>query len=305
MPQLMFGQGHDRSPGVQELLYPEGVVDRGDRIPSEDPCGSDLVVLPREIAVRPRDVEVVVTSGLLADLYDPTLVISHGYVGPDRRRSDRSAPVRRGLPGWLHRVGQVVLLTAVVVIPLTMIAARSVPPAANGTSPAPATGQAAPKLTAASRHGALHHAPHVFTATSQQIARAEAAYQKALARAGAAGAPSGPAAPTDTAAAQASQAAASVAAVQHQAAQQAAQQAAAGQRAATQAATAQARADSLAAEAQRRAARAAAQAQAQAARSAGHGGAGTPGAPGAGTPTTGGTAGGPPPGDGASSLTGS
>ncbi len=53
---------------------------------------------------------------LVADLYDPTLVISHGYVGPDRRRHARPAP-RRATQPWYSRIMTVLLLTAMVVVP--------------------------------------------------------------------------------------------------------------------------------------------------------------------------------------------
>ncbi len=269
MHGVMNGQGTTRAPGVQAWPATEGGTDRREAHPVAGPSDGALAVLPRAVVVRPGDLDVVITPDLVADLYDPTLIISHGYVGPDRRRHDRSAPPEAGIPQWVRQIVSVVLLTAMVVIPLTLIAARSVPPAASGQSPAPETGQAAPKSTA----GARTHT-HVFGATSQQIARAEAAYQKALARVEATGVAAGPGtASTATATASipavASAGTAAPGAVTDGASPAAASPAApsaAARRAATMAAASQARAQAQAAAAQRRQAAETARAQAQVAR---------------------------------------
>jgi hypothetical protein len=268
------------------------VTDRGDEFPTAEPGASGLAVLHREVAVRPRDVEVVISPDLVADLYDPTLVISHGYVGPDRRRHARPAP-RRATQPWYSRIMTVLLLTAMVVVPLTLIAARSVPPAVAGSSTGPGAGQVAPRATA--REHRLER--HVFTASSQQVARAVAAYQRALARAGATGravtppgatggvvspagaigAAAGVATQADSSATgaqqqqmvAANQQAAAVAANQQAAALASQQRAAAADQVAQERAATRA-ADEAAAEA-RREARAAARAQAQTARAAARG----------------------------------
>ena len=244
--------------------------------------------------MRPKDIEIIVGADLLADLHDPSLIISQGYVGPDRRRFDRSIPPPTGMPMWLRRTMLVVFLTTVVVVPLTMISVRSVPPAASSPGASQPQTPTTPKVKA----GSHLHPPHVITASSQQIARAEAAYQKALARAGYSN-DSVPTSATATAppapASQASQAEAATGAPRNmqltssqsqQQTQQQIQRAAAAQlRVAAQAQAAEARAAAQAATAQRRAAAAEARAQAQAARSAAH-----PGASGAsGTSVSGGS----------------
>ena len=107
-------------------------------------------------------------------------------------RPDTSAPTAAGPTGappgtptrppatplsrLLRRIGQVVCMTMVVAVPLTLISSRSVPPATNGTPPA----RRPPRMPAGPRRDGT--AKHVFTASPQQLARAEAAYQRALAR---------------------------------------------------------------------------------------------------------------------------
>ena len=277
----MNGQGQDRSPGVKELLAAGGGTHHGTSSPAVGPARSAIDVLPREVVVHPTDVEIIVGADLLADLHDPSLVISHGYVGPDRRRFDRSIPPPTGMPMWLRRTMLVVFLTTVVVVPLTMISVRSVPPAASS----PGASQPQTPTTPKAKSGPHRHLPHVITASSQQIARAEAAYQKALARAGYSNAsvPTSASAPPAPAS-QASQAEAATGASQHlqltsaQSQQQTQRAAAAQLRVAAQAQAAEARAAAQAATAQRRAAAAEARAQAQAARSAAHpGGSGASG----------------------------
>jgi hypothetical protein len=184
----MTEPGRDQLSGAQELLA-RGPEDHREVVHIVDPLTTaDLLAgtsgdpAGRSIMVRAVDIEVVVAPEWLADLHDPTLVISHGYVGPDRRRSDRGAPRdaeptdRTLLDRLLRRIGQIVCMTLVVAVPLTLIASRSVPPATNG-APTPATA-ASPR--SAGRVG--HHATHVFTASAQQVAKADAAYQRALAR---------------------------------------------------------------------------------------------------------------------------
>jgi hypothetical protein len=135
----------------------------------------------RVIVVRPEDTVIIVPEWL-ADLDDPTLVISSGYIGPDRRRSDRSVAgstdptPRTSRFRLLKRIGQVACMTLVVAVPLTLISSRSVPPATSGSPPAATASN--PK---AGGH-AGRQAKHVFTASPHQLARAEAAYQRALAR---------------------------------------------------------------------------------------------------------------------------
>ncbi len=286
MQSEMNGQGNERISGAPQSTGPEGGRDRRPRILVGAFTCAPATAPSQEIVVLPRDIEVVGIPELVADLYDPSLVISPGYVGPDRRRIDRSAPPKVGVPPWLRRVLQVVLMTVLVVVPLTMISARSVPPAATG--PSSTQVQPSGKAGAVAGTAPQHGSPHVFTASSRQIARAEAAYRRALARVEATGAvvapstsgaiagtgavmPSGRTqtvqAPTSSADGQQAATAVSAAAVANAAT------AAAQQRAASQAQAAQKRATDQAAAIQRRALRAAARVETQAQRTAAHSGA--------------------------------
>jgi hypothetical protein len=288
MSVVMLGQGHDRIPGPEEHSTAEGWDDGTACAVADQRPGTALAVRSRESVVRPAEVAPVVTPELLADLHDPSLVISHGYVGPDRRRVDRSAPPAPAVPQWLHRILVVVFMTALVVTPLTLIAARSVPPAATS----PEQGQSSTSPHSGTGKGPGRATKHVFTASTQEVARAEAAYQRALARVAGAGTGSGPTARTASAGPSGSAApsAASQATVQRQVQQQAGQTAAADQRTAAQAQAAQARAAAQAVVTQRRAAQAAARAQARAARSAARGAGSGPEADG---PPSGGPSAGP------------
>jgi hypothetical protein len=107
--------------------------------------------------------EIPVPVGLLSDLHDPRLIITADYVGPDRRLLDRREwrslerertryrtwrPSTHWRPGG--RVGgatsfrvrhlvAAVLLTAVTVVPLTVVVSHRVAPTVPSvpTSPAP------------------------------------------------------------------------------------------------------------------------------------------------------------------------
>ena len=286
MLQVMTGQGFDRSSGVQGLLTrgQEGhrrTVSAGTVLTAVELLAGrdDTLALPDgepdrlPVVVPPGHGEVVLDPGWLVDLHDPTLVISHGYVGPDRRRVDRTwdelAPPggRRGR--FLRRVVQIAVMTVVFVASLTVIASRSVPPAATGTPPA--VTKAAPATTDRGQR-----TQHTFGATPRQIARADAAYERTLARVQAAPSP----------AAVSGRAAAAAATHVTQAARQASVAAAAAEaRAQAKSQAAQARAAAQAAAAQRRAAQAAARAAARAAR---HGGT-QPSRPSGGSSGTGGS----------------
>lgn len=279
MQQVMSGQGRTRVPGVQIARTPEGGTNRREPLPAGGPASSALALRPVRVDEPAGASDVVITPDLVADLHDPTLVITHGYVGPERRHADRRSgewPTTAGSrPSLARRALSVVLLTAAVVVPLTMIAARSVPPATANGAPTPATAPSAPTSPA----GAPHRATKVFGATAQQIARAESAYQRALARVGASGA-GGPHAGSGTGASGAALVASSDAVSPEPQAAPAAggaggtspagpgPSAAARQRTAAAAAGAAARAAAQAAAAQRRLANAAARAQARAQRAA-------------------------------------
>jgi len=122
------------------------------------------------------DVEVVVDPHWLMDLHDPTLVISEGYVGPDRRHAHRAWDAglqhRRRRDRFLHRVVQVAVMTIAVVVPLTLIVARSVPPAAPSTPPSASVAAPAAATAGHRSQAALEH----------QAARAEAAAERSAAR---------------------------------------------------------------------------------------------------------------------------
>ena len=259
---VMTGPDHDRASGVQALLT------RGQGHLVEAPVGAEFPTAidllagaapgrsRRHLTVHLEDVEIVFGPEWLADLHDPTLVISHGYVGPDRRRGDRSLPGYGGAGVHTRRIGRfvsiarIVCITLVLAVPLTLMAARSVLSSSTGTlTPAASTG---------------HHRSAGTTATPGQVARVDAAHQRALARRqlaagtrGGNGAVSVDRTGVASTVTQQHQARAS-AAVQ---ARVAAQQQAAQMRAATQAAAAQRRAAVKAAAAQRRAAVKAAAAQ--------------------------------------------
>lgn len=162
---------HARRPGWHgEVSYAAGLLSSTDLL-----LGVEAVAAGRSMAVRPEAVEVVVTPGWLADLHDPTLVISHAYVGPDRRRVDQSTPPE---PSWrsrlVRRIAQVVCMTAVAV-PLTMTVNRSVPPATTGTPPAAIRESA----TVAGMPG--HRSPHLSTVSRRKATWAGAAPRRALA----------------------------------------------------------------------------------------------------------------------------
>ena len=267
----MTGQGHDRLSGVQGLLT-RGQEDHREVAPAADlPTALDLlagtppVSAGRHVTVRPADVEIVIAPDWLADLHDPTLIITRGYVGPERRRTDRGAPgyaptTRTLRSSWLRRIAQIVCMTMAVAVPLTLIAARSVPPATDGASPSASAG--VPKATGPSaRHGA-----HTFTASPRQVARADAAYQRALARqqstmstaSGGSGVPGVPGVQTVGATSVMGPKAAQVAAASQA-------------RATAQQQATQARAEAQAAAAVRRAEAQAARAEAQAAKGSGNG----------------------------------
>jgi hypothetical protein len=116
-------------------------------------------------AVAAADREVLVPAGLLSDLHDPRLIITAEYVGPDRRlldrrewrslereRSRRGQPPARAWPEGRARRGRVdgaisfrlrhlvaaVLLTAVTLVPLTVLVSHRAGP----TVPSPTTSTA-------------------------------------------------------------------------------------------------------------------------------------------------------------------
>jgi len=165
----MIGQVHEQPRSGAGASAQEGTDPGTDTHAAGSSDRAGAAVGHRSFDVGPEDVDVVIAPEWLADLHDPTLVISHGYVGPDRRGAPRPDPLAGEAPGFWRRVLLVVLLTAVVVVPLTLIVARSVPPAAVVTP------VAAPVRTAATPGGS--------TGSERRAARAATASARASARA--------------------------------------------------------------------------------------------------------------------------
>jgi hypothetical protein len=206
MTRVMTGQGSDPTSGVQELLTRGQEGRRRTASPIGGATVVDLLAVPdeavredpgdrRPVVVRPDEVEVVLDPSWLLDLHDPSLVISHSYVGPDRRlvgrTEDAPGPISARWFRLLRRVIQVAVLTAAVVVPLVLIASPAVPPAARSTPPA------ATKATPATTAARGHRAPRTLRASGTRparVVRAGAAHQRALARARAAAVAAAPAA---------------------------------------------------------------------------------------------------------------
>jgi hypothetical protein len=82
----------------------------------------------------PRSPEVPVAPELLADLYEPHLIITADYVGPDPRYvkwarpryEAAAAPLRQRLPARVLEILVVVLVTVAAVVPVTLIASQAV-----------------------------------------------------------------------------------------------------------------------------------------------------------------------------------
>jgi len=201
MSRVMTGQVFDPTSGVQEPSTHGLEGHRGTVPPMGGTTVLDLLAVPGATApvelvdrlplvVPSVDVEVVLDPRWLLDLHDPTLVISHGYVGPDRRSLDRTGNgPPTGADRWsrlLRRAVQVVVTTVAVVVPLVLIASPAAPPATRAAPPAVAKAVPAPTT------GRGHRTAHGAAATSARTARIAAAHQRALARATARAAAAGP-----------------------------------------------------------------------------------------------------------------
>ena len=256
MGPLMPEYGNDPSTGVHGLVATGWPVETEEAAPTRVPAHlAPHSAVTKLAPVRPPGptdtmVEVVMAPELLADLHDPTLIISINYVGPDRRRTERGAPVLPGPAygvrrnGWMRRVAQA-LLVAALVVPLALIADHSAP-AATTVAP-PSAAAATPAAATATAHGS-----RAFTATPRHLAKVEAAYLKAVTRAtdgaGATARAAGPARSSSAVPAQSAGAAPARSALRHQAAEArlAAHQQAAEVRAAARTAAAQRRAQARA-----------------------------------------------------------
>ena len=194
MLQVMTGQGSDPTSGVEGLLTRGQEGHRGTVPPLGGTTVLDLLAVPVETVIHERsdrlptvvpsaDVEVVLDPSWLLDLHDPTLVISPGYVGPDRRGTDRTWDSPEPAPGrWtplLRRAVQVVVATVVVAVPLVLMASPAVPPSARPTPPS--VTKVAPTPTTARDH----HAARAAGSATARTAQIEVAHQRALARASA------------------------------------------------------------------------------------------------------------------------
>jgi len=182
----MTGQRYDVTSGVRLLTRGQARRRR-----TTSPMGGttvlDLLAVPVEavpdgpgvrppVVGPPTDVEVLDPSWLL-DLHDPTLVITDSYVGPDRRRRERTSVQGGGTPGrWnvlLRRAAQVIVATTVAVVPLVLIATPAVPPATGGIPPT------------ATKAGHVHRTAHAYGASRLRAVRAEATRLRAPGSAGA------------------------------------------------------------------------------------------------------------------------
>ena len=200
MSRVMTGQVFDPTSGVEELathgheghrgaVAPTGgtsVLDLLDLVPVPVGTTPDALVDRLPLVVPSADVEVVLDPQWLVDLHDPTLVISPGYVGPDRRGVDRpDREQAHGTDWWtrlFRRAVQVVVTTVAVVVPLVLIATPAAPPTTRSTPPVAAKVVPAPTTVRG------HRPPRAAT----RAARNAAARQRALARATARAAGAGP-----------------------------------------------------------------------------------------------------------------
>lgn len=186
----MYGQGHERWFGMNEL-HTKGQENYGEvtqvahvltaidllaRTPAGRSGGSVVMLTGGDGAVRPEKVESGFAIELLDDLHCPALVITGGYIGPERRRSDRVLPYHRGPSpsdvgslriAWLRRVALTVCITLAFAVPLTLFASRSVPFAPSAAS------KVAPPPD--------HFGAKSLKATVRQWRRADAVYRRELA----------------------------------------------------------------------------------------------------------------------------
>jgi hypothetical protein len=107
-----------------------------------------------------RHAEVSMPPELLADLYEPHLIITADYVGPDpryvdwdrlRREAAAGAPLRHAVSARMLEILVVVLVTVAVVVPITLIASQAV---RGAPSPQPTT-----RVTSAPTSSAPHATP--------------------------------------------------------------------------------------------------------------------------------------------------
>lgn len=148
------------------------------------------------------DLELYVPPEMLADLHEPRLVITPGYIGRDRRRAAPSPwRVRRQSRSRLGLVVMVALITSATVVPLTLaLAPRRVSATATNPvralAPAPGTDVAAAPWTRRARPVRSHPArsaarptrsancdPSAGSAVSPRCLRRQQASQRQDARA--------------------------------------------------------------------------------------------------------------------------
>jgi len=186
MAPVMTTPAQERSSGVLGLLT-RGRERHREVPPTRSvPTVSDLLggPVPRirtePIVVPPEDVEVVLDPEWLADLHDPSLVISPDYVGPDRRLTDRHPVDRPPGPGHArtHGSGRRLAWIATLALLAVLSIAVTVVPAAPATVPGRLTPAHRLAPTSATR---VHRLPRAGRSAAQ-AARIDAARQRALVR---------------------------------------------------------------------------------------------------------------------------
>jgi hypothetical protein len=128
MAPVMTMQAQERSSGVLGLLT-RGRERHGEVLPAQAvPTVSDLLAAApvlrtpaQPVVVPAEDVEVVLAPEWLADLHDPSLIISHNYVGPDRRRTDRHPTGPRARPGYARTHGSGLRLVGIAIVALALV----------------------------------------------------------------------------------------------------------------------------------------------------------------------------------------
>ncbi len=112
-----------------------------------------------------RKAEVRMPPELLADLYEPHLIITADYVGPDPRyvewdrplhEAGAGAPLRHAFSARKLEILVVVLVTVSVVVPITVVASQAV---LGAPSPQPATRVISAPPTSAPPTSAPHATP--------------------------------------------------------------------------------------------------------------------------------------------------
>ncbi len=130
------------------------------------PVGSHSADGLLDVAGTGRAVDIYLPPGVLDDLHDPSLIITPGYVGPERRDRARRYRIYRSKralrrPGHglrLIEVVAVVLATVAAAVPFTLIASHSmVEASAARAAPSNPTAEATGALRASGAAVRQHH----------------------------------------------------------------------------------------------------------------------------------------------------